>query len=225
MCFSAEMDLAAGAVITAVGIDTLRNVRTRDQLALAALPVVLGVHQLVETLVWWELEGEVTAAIGDLATWLYLFIALALVPVLVPYAFLRLRAGRFPWLDRVFLGAGLAAAAVDLTAMGLEPVGRAIDGHHISYHPGVAHSEVVLTAYVVATCGPSLAARAPALVWFGVGNLAVVSLLAWLDRNAVISLWCVWAAVTSVLINVHVRGNSPAVALADDGESASRYAE
>lgn len=224
MCFSAEMDLVAGALITAVGIDTLRNVRTRDQLALAALPVVLGVHQLVETLVWWELEGQVTEAIGDLATWLYLFIALALVPVLVPYAFVRLRAGRWPLLDRVFLGAGLGAAVAGLAAMGLEPIGRAVDGHHIAYQPGMAHSEIVLPAYVLATCGPALAARAPALVWFGVGNLVAVGLLAWLDRNAVVSLWCVWAAVMSILINVHLRGSAPPVRAADDQESASRHA-
>ena len=205
MCFSAEMDLAAGAVITAVGIDTLRNVRTRDQLAIAALPLVLGVHQLVETLVWWNLEGHVSDAVGDPAAWVYLVIALGVVPVLVPYAFLRLGTTRSPLVDRVFLVAGLGAAVVGLAALGLEPVGRRIDGHHVSYNPGVPYDALVLTAYVLATCGPALAARAPSLRWFGVGNLVAIALLAWLDRNAVVSLWCVWAAFTSVLINVHVR--------------------
>lgn len=221
MCFSAEMDLAAGAVITAVGIDTLRNVRTRDQLAMAALPLVLGVHQLVETLVWWNLEGHVPDAVGDPAAWLYLLIALGVVPVLVPYAFLRLDVVRWRLLARGFFLSGLGAAVVNLAALGLEPVARRIDGHHISYNPGVPFDGIVLTAYVVATCGPALFARAAALRWFGLGNLLVVALLAWLDQNAVISLWCVWAAATSILINVHVRESRGSSAQHDSFEARS----
>jgi hypothetical protein len=32
-----------------------------------------------------------------------------------------------------------------------------------------------------------------------------VVLLAWVDRNGFVSLWCGWAAVTSVAIAVHLR--------------------
>jgi hypothetical protein len=208
MCFSAEIDLAAGLVVTGIGVDTLRQVRTRDQLAIGLLPLVLGAHQLVETLVWWNLEGHVSTPVGDLAAWVYVAIALVVVPALVPYAFLRLGTTGRPVLDRVFLAFGLAAAGAGLWAIGFEPVGRRIDGHHIAYHPGVAWSGVVLAAYVLATCGPSLFARSHALRWFGIGNLAVVALLAWLQQNAVISLWCVWAASTSVLIDLALRGRT-----------------
>lgn len=205
MCFSAEMDLAAGLVVTGIGVDTLRQVRSRDQLALAALPLAFGTHQLIETLVWWNLEGHVSTPVGDLAAWVYVAIALVLVPALVPWAFLRLGTSGRPALDRLFLGLGLAAAGAGLLAIGFEPVARHIDGHHIAYHPGVAWSGVVLAAYVVATCGPSLVARGAELRWFGVGNLVVAALLAWVQQNAVISLWCVWAAATSVLINLYLR--------------------
>lgn len=225
MCFSPEMDLAAGVVITAVGIDTLRNVRTRDQVAMAALPLVLGVHQLIETLVWWNLQGRVSDAIGDPAAWVYLLIALGVVPVLVPYAFLRLGVVRSPALAKVFLLAGVTAAVVDLAALGLEPVARRIDGHHIAYSPGVPYDEIVLAAYVLATCGPALFARATALRWFGVGNLAVVALLAWLDQNAVVSLWCVWAACTSILINRHVRDSAAPASRTPGMPDASRASE
>lgn len=211
MCFSAEMDLAAGVVVTGIGIDTLRHVRTRDQLALGLLPLAFGVHQLVETLVWWNLEGHVSTPVGDLAAWVYVAIALVLVPALVPFAFLRLGTTGRPVLDRVFLALGVAAAGAGLLAIGFEPVGRHIDGHHVAYHPGVAWDGPVLAAYVLATCGPSLLARSPELRWFGVGNLVVVSLLAWLQQNAVISLWCVWAASTSVLINLALRSGRSSV--------------
>lgn len=214
MCFSAEMDLAAGLVVTGIGVDTLRQVRTRDQLALGLLPLVFGAHQLVETLVWWDLEGHVSTPLADLAAWVYVAIALVVVPALVPYAFLRLGTTGRPVLDRLFLALGLSAAGAGLVAIGFEPVARHIDGHHIAYHPGVAWSGVVLAAYVLATCGPSLFARSTELRWFGVGNLVVVSLLAWLQQNAVISLWCVWAASTSVLIDRALRNGRTAVSRA-----------
>ena len=67
MCFSPEMDLVAGVVISGVGIDTLRRVRDPKHLPLASLPLVFGVHQLVETLVWWELQGQVCREAGGIA--------------------------------------------------------------------------------------------------------------------------------------------------------------
>ncbi|EFC79974.1 hypothetical protein [Parafrankia sp. EUN1f] len=43
------------------------------------------------------------------------------------------------------------------------------------------------------------------LRWFGAVNLAAVGLLAWLETDAVTSLWCAWAAVTSIAVAVHLR--------------------
>lgn len=216
MCFSAEMDLAAGLVITGVGIDTLRQVRTRDQVALAALPLVFGIHQLIETLVWWELEGHVSGAVGDLAAWIYGAIALVVVPLLVPVAFLRAGTAPHPMVGRAFVGFGALAALLGLHALGFGELARRIDGHHISYAPGDPYAVVTLSAYAIATCAPSLVARSAALRWFGAGNLAVVATLVWLDQNAVISLWCVWAAATSVLINLYLRRSDDDGLLARD---------
>jgi hypothetical protein len=45
--------------------------------------------------------------------------------------------------------------------------------------------------------------------WFGAVNLVAVALLAWIDHTAVISLWCAWAAITSIAIALHVRARRP----------------
>ena len=59
---------------------------------LAGLPLVLGTHQLIESLVWWQLRGDVPFGIGRVATWLYLIIALVVVPVIVLLSVMLLRA-------------------------------------------------------------------------------------------------------------------------------------
>lgn len=205
MCFSPEMDLVAGLTISAIGIDTIRRTSSPRQLPLASLPLLFGVHQLVETLVWWELQGQVCHEAGGIAARIYLFIALFLVPVVVPLAFLSLGLGRSALLDRAFVGAGTVAGLAGLWALVDGDVGRRIDGHWISYSVGMPANALVFTLYVIGTCGPGLAARSPRLMLFGALNLAAVATLAVLAQTAVISLWCFWAALTSVLINVYLR--------------------
>lgn len=88
-----------------------------------------------------------------------------------------------------------------------------IDGHHINYHVGTPWVPFTLGLYIVATCAPGLLSSTPTLRTFGAANLAVVAFLIWLAQSAVVSLWCVWAAISSVLVNVYVRRrvNSPGV--------------
>ncbi|KRF16967.1 DUF6629 family protein [Nocardioides sp. Soil796] len=205
MCFSPEMDVVAGVVVTGIGIDCLRQVTSRRQVALAAVPVVFGVHQLIETLVWWELQGRVGQCTGDVATYSYLVIALLVVPLLIPWAFLRLGVGRSRVADVGFVVAGLTAVAICGNLLGLDAPDRRVDGHQITYFAGEYIPDHVLPVYAVACLGPPLLARARSLQLFGVVNLVVVLGLAALNQGGVISLWCVWAALTSVLVNLHLR--------------------
>ncbi|MFJ3964731.1 DUF6629 family protein [Streptomyces sp. NPDC090036] len=48
MCWSARADLVAGTVVAAAGIVCVARVRRAPDLPVAAMPLLLGVHQLVE---------------------------------------------------------------------------------------------------------------------------------------------------------------------------------
>ena len=85
MCFSAEADLVTGVVVGAIGVDALRHVRKRHQLALAATPLLLAVHEVDESFVWWGLHGQVSYQVEHAA--IYVFLAVAfLLPFWVPFA-------------------------------------------------------------------------------------------------------------------------------------------
>lgn len=206
MCFSAEADLVAGAVVTVIGLDALRHARTRSELPLAALPCVLGAHLLVEVLVWRGLEGDASARTLELATWAYALIAYVIVPVLaaVAVALWEPPATRARMLPLVALAVG--AAAVLLWWQVVDPVVARIEGHHIDYviRAGTA-SGLVAVPYVVGTCGPALLSHDRALRLFGGLNLVVVAGLALVEREGLVSLWCAWAAVTSVVIAARLR--------------------
>lgn len=209
MCFSASMDLTAGMLVTGLGVDALSHVTRREQKPLAALPLLFGVHQLVETVVWWHVDGKASASASAAAVFVYLLIALGVVPLLVPYAFLRLRLTR-PSVAWTCLLAGVAAVCINMWGMGHGPMTAHQVGHHLAYDISVPPSQIGLPLYVIATCVPALLARSGLLKMFGLANLAVVGTLAVLAQDGVISLWCVWAAITSVLICAYLRREAQA---------------
>ena len=208
MCFSPEVDLVAGVLVAAVGVDSLRQVNRDSERFLVALPIVLGVHQIVEALVWWGLDGTTSAAIGRTATWIYLAIAFGVIPVLVPLAVATLDDPANRRRLAVFATLGAAVTAVLVHALVRGPVAATIEGHHVAYRVDLPAGGLIVVLYVIATCGSLLASSIPRVQLFGAANLVAVAALAALDRGALISLWCAWAAVTSVAINLHLRSST-----------------
>jgi hypothetical protein len=210
MCFSADADLVAGVVVTAVGVDALRQARQPAERALATLPVLLGAHLLVEAVVWWGLTDQVAWSTGRTAMWLYLAFALCVLPVLVPFTVRALEpdAGR----RRLMAGlavAGAAIAAVYLLGLVRLPVDVRIEGHHLAYELHMAHGGLLAAVYAVVACGPPLLSSHRRVAEFGVANIVAVALLTWLQASALTSLWCAWAAVTSLAIAVYLRHDHP----------------
>ncbi|MDP2774678.1 MAG: hypothetical protein Q8O61_14090, partial [Nocardioides sp.] len=86
MCFSMEADLVAGALLVPIGVLSLRQVREPREIPLASVPLLLGVHQLIEAVVWAGVDGHVSADLAHLAALVYVVIALPLLPTLFPLA-------------------------------------------------------------------------------------------------------------------------------------------
>ena len=205
MCFSAEVDLVVGSAVTLVGVDAVRHVGPRRDLPLAILPVVLGVHLIIEAAVWHGLEGRDSFLDLTSATVAYLAIAFVVVPILAPLA-LVIREPRERALQLLpFLGLGALAAAVLGNAMWDGPIVARVEGHHVAYHVPLTSGGLMVAAYVAAACGPALLSANRRIRWFGLANLAAVGILVMFEKAALISIWCAWAAVTSAAIALHLR--------------------
>lgn len=211
MCFSPQGDLAAGVVVSALGVDAFRNLRgRRSELLLAATPLVLGLHQIDESLVWWSLQGDVSHTVGRVAMWVYLLIALVVVPVLVPVAIWRLEpTRRRRWALAPFVALGLVVAGVLLATMISGPVTVRQGSYHLAYSIGLRHGILVIALYIVATCGALLLSGYRHVFVFGLANLAAVIVLARLTADGFASLWCFYAAITSGAILLHLRFAKP----------------
>jgi hypothetical protein len=158
-----------------------------------------------EALVWWGLRGQLPWAVTHAAIYIFLTVAFVL-PFLVPLATLGIE----PVLQRrrimaAFLLVGAITTSALLFAVVGSPVGATIDGSHIAYTAQVSYGNLLVALYLLATCGSMLVASSKLLVLFGLGNVAAVTGLGWLTFTGFTSLWCAWAAVTSIAIAVYLR--------------------
>ncbi|MCI3935508.1 DUF6629 family protein [Streptomyces sp. AN091965] len=195
MCWSATADLVAGTGITAVGVATVaRAARRPRDLPLAALPVLLGAHQLIEAVVWHHNGGTGPA----ITAWAV--IALPLLPLWVPAAVLCAAPPRAHRRLLIPLAVGVATAAALAYALVTRTVSAEIRGHTVGYTLGLSHTGLTVTGYLLATIGSLLVSGDRVLSLLGVLTAigAAVSVVLW--RQEFISTWCAAAAVASVLL-------------------------
>jgi hypothetical protein len=207
MCFSPQADLAGGIVISAIGVAAIRNAqRRRDHVALAALPLILGAHQVIEAFVWLGLQGHVPHELERVALWAYLLIAFVLLPIYVPLAVVinePSRRRRFIMAPLVALG--VAISSILLSTMLRGPVNARLRPYHLAYSIHLSHGGLVVVLYVAAICGTLLLSTRRRVVTFGAVNLVAVGIVAWLTVDGFASVWCGWAAISSGAIALHMR--------------------
>jgi hypothetical protein len=206
MCFSPQADFAGGVAVAAVGAGSLRLVRAPRELIIASLPVLLGAHQFVEGFVWLGLRGQISSDAAAIARQAYIVFAYAVLPALVPIGFMLIepQRERARWLwPFAIVGALLAAYLLwQVTAF---PVSASEQGHCIDYVTHAPNDIEVAGLYVLVTCGPALLSSRRYLRWFGLVNLVGVVVVAAVRADEFTSLWCVYAALVSVLILMHFR--------------------
>jgi hypothetical protein len=200
MCWSAAADLWAGLGIGTAGVAALASVRRPGDAPLAALPLLLGAHQVVEAAVWRGGGG------AGPATLLWAVIALPLLPLWLPLGVLTaVRPADRPRLY-VPLAAGLGTAAFLAHRLATAPVTAEIHGRTVGYAVGLPYAPVVLGGYFLATVGALLLARDRGLRLLGLATGAGAALCALLWRTAFVSTWCALAAVASLLLLGWIRG-------------------
>ena len=206
MCFSPQADFAAGTTVAAVGVVTLRRVRVPRELVIGSLPLLLGAHQFVEGFVWLGLRGQVSSGVAAAARETYIVFAHAVLPALVPLGLLLLEPDRrrARWLWPWVVG-GIALGGYLLWQVTAYPVGAQEQAHCIDYTTHTPNGDLIAALYVAVTCVPALLSSRRYLRWFGVLNLAGFTATAIIRADELTSLWCVYAALVSLLILEHFR--------------------
>ncbi|MEV0781200.1 DUF6629 family protein [Streptomyces sp. NPDC050428] len=194
MCWSATADLTAGVCIGAVGVACVAHVRRVRDLPLAALPLLLGAHQIVESVVWDSGGG------AGPATTAWAVIAMPLLALWVPLAVLLASPPESRRRLALPVASGVATAAALSYCLATREVTADIRGHTIGYAVHLPQPEIVVAGYLLATIGALLLSgdRTVRLLGGLVAVGAVVCVVIW--RLAFVSTWCAFAALASVVV-------------------------
>ena len=85
MCFSASASFIAGTTLTAVGVAALRNTKTKNELPFAMIPLLFGIQQLTEGVIWLTFHYDVPL-VRLTMTYIYSGFSHVVWPMYVPFA-------------------------------------------------------------------------------------------------------------------------------------------
>ena len=210
MCFSASASFAAGTALLAIGAVTLKKAGHRAELAYAAIPLLFGVQQLVEGMVWLSFSSEVPL-LNPAMTFVYSLFSHVLWPIYVPFAVLLLEQVR--WRRKAlsaFLAGGAAVGLYLLANMFRLPIVSRPVGGHIEYASPHFYIMAVMAGYLAGTCISMLFSSQRLVHVFGAAALLSFGLAYAIYRQWFISVWCFFAAALSVIVLLHfTNGNLP----------------
>ena len=206
MCFSATASFTAGTALIAVGAVTLHRSEGRNELPLAAVPLLFGLQQVSEGFLWVSLNNGL-AGLQSWSTYIFSLFSHVLWPIFVPLAFLLVEAVR--WRRRaigVFLVLGLGVGLYLLYFLVRFPVSAHVHERSIAYVSPHFYIVGVLAIYLLTTCVTGLFSSHWCIRIFGVLAFVLAIAAVVVSVTTFVSVWCFFAAVLSLLILVHFSG-------------------
>ncbi|WP_405757084.1 hypothetical protein OG234_02215 [Streptomyces sp. NBC_01420] len=194
MCWSPTADLVAGSAVAAIGVACVVRARRARDLPLAALPLLLGAHQIIESAVWRADGGSGPATLA------WAVIALPLLPLWVPLGVLCAAPAHARRRLSVPLAAGAVTGGVLAYSLATRPVTAHVRGHTLGYAVDLPYPLLLVAGYLVAAIGSLFLSGDRRLVGLGVLVAGGAAVCAALWRYEFISTWCAFAAVCSVVL-------------------------
>jgi hypothetical protein len=209
MCFSATANFVGSGVLGGLGAITLSKVKHRRELLFASIPMLFAAHQFIEGFVWLGLDGTLSPHVMHNMSEAYMLYAQGLLPFLLPLSVLLFekdQQSRRRMLPFLVLGGAIGLYA--LWALAAYPLEVSVKENSIVYINQGTNKTVIALLYLIATCGSLFFSKVKTMVIFGAVNLAILLLVTGVKRYAFTSVWCAYAAVSSVIILIYFWNSS-----------------
>lgn len=207
MCFSANASMISSLILIGIGLASLKKAHPHKSLyPFALLPIFFGIQQAFEWLVWTGFSQNNSNYIyyGSLG---FLFFGLIFWPIWIPFCIYSLehkpiRKRILGWL----IGLGILCSVVILY-LGCCSYTTLIAQHHVEYAiPGLeTHPYLLFLLYITATIIPYFVATYHLLWIFGLALFFAFIASITMFAGTIISIWCFFAALLSVLVWVITR--------------------
>ena len=203
MCFSANASFAGAAVISAIGVATVREVHKPSQLVFASIPLFFGLQQVTEGFLWLSLQNPHLAHIETFCTSMFLVMAEVLWPMMIPLSVLFMEKSKkrrkILW---VLLVMGLSVSVYYAFCLLFFNVTPQIMKYHIQYKTDFPNSWTMLAfiTYFIASVTPLFVSSIKRTHLLGILmslSFLVTAVFYW---QYLASVWCFFAALMSGVI-------------------------
>ena len=209
MCFSASASFSAGVVLTVIGIITIKKTHHRSQLLFASIPLIFGVQQIAEGILWLSLPNPDYPITQKFATYTFLLFAQIIWPIWTPISILLLEKKETRTkIQGFFVGAGILVGLYLGYCLILFHVEAKIEGHHIIYLQAYPFNlkQFSIMLYALATIAPAFFSHIK-----GMWLLAITILLSYIVTeifydNYLLSVWCFFSSIISISVYGIMRG-------------------
>ena len=204
MCFSATASFIAGAALSVLGVATLRATRRKAEIPFAAVPLLFGIQQIVEGVLWLSFRFD-APQLNLAMTYLFSMFSHVLWPMFVPFSIGLLEG--VPWRRKTirgFQGVGLLVGLYLLYMLVKFPV-ISVAAANIVYVSPHFYLVPVMLLYLAATCVGCFSSSDATIRLFGALSLFLFVLAYGFFTVALFSVRCFFAAVLSSIIYVHFR--------------------
>lgn len=203
MCFSATASFGAGGALVLIGAAGLIKVKDRSQLMLAATPVIFGLQQITEGVVWSCIGRSEAQLCQQISTNVFIAVAQILWPVWIPLTAITLEKNalrmKIIW-GTLFIG--LLIASYLSYRIVFNPFTSIVVNHHIQYQ--INYERTFLDQwhylYLVPTVGALIASSRRQVQFLGILFFMAFLFSKMFYDQLVISVWCFFAAIISIYI-------------------------
>lgn len=208
MCFSAQASFIASGGLLAIGVMTVKGLKSRSLLPIAMIPFMFGIQQFSEGMIWLGHGGSEDTMWYRAAIWTFLVFAHCIWPTWIPISTWagEISEGRSKLLRGLILW-GSAVAGFNLYWGLTHDVRVEIVNHSVQYSVDGSYALGVTMKYLYAVpiFLPFFISSIPRLWGMGVGVVLGFFVADWVYTETFASVWCFYAAVVSLYLYWAIR--------------------
>ena len=208
MCFSETASFGAAAILTTIGVFTLKKVEKPNQVLFASIPLIFAMQQFTEGFVWMSLMHPKHAGLQHGSTILFLFFAQVLWPLFVPLSMFIMEQNKSR--KKILLSFAILGIVVALYRfywlLDINVTAKVIE-NHITYKFDTRSdfTKFYSVVYFLTTVISTFISTVKKMKILGIAILISVIVSRIFFYHYFISVWCFVAAIISVFVYIIIK--------------------
>lgn len=213
MCFSPEVSFTASVLLVTAGIATLRNTSSTSQFFLAAIPLLFGIQQFSEGLIWLHFKHQIGSESFFInSQHIFLTFIFLIWPIWIPFSFFLIE--NIPWrrsLLFINLFIGIILSLFYFFFAQREEISVQIVNQSIQYLGKIPNYSLLTFLYPVVVLSPIFFTSLKNAWIFGLLGAFAYVLSDYFYQSSFISVWCFFSALVSLSIYKIIKQNQPSL--------------